>query len=199
MSDFTLKTDPAVFQDVLDGKKTFEIRFNDRGYQVGDLIVLKETKFTGQQMREGSPLIYTGREMQKQISYILSGYGLQDGWVILGITDFDNQQAKIEKLENELSTTKQVLGNVIDMEVAKVDNLKAQLNSMEQCYIEIKQEHNELIAFNTGIDRKQKVAEKTAEKYKFKVSMIADLLRDCLDQDMTLKAIKTVIDRVGES
>ena len=199
MSDFTLKTDPAVFQDVLDGKKTFEIRFNDRGYQVGDLIVLKETKFTGQQMREGSPLIYTGREMQKQISYILSGYGLQDGWVILGITDFDNQQAKIEKLENELSTTKQVLGNVIDIEVAKVDNLKAQLNSMEQCYIGIKQEHNELIAFNTGIDRKQKVAEKTAEKYKFKVSMIADLLRDCSDQDMTLKAIKTVIDRVGES
>lgn len=199
MSDFTLKTDPAVFQDVLDGKKTFEIRFNDRGYQVGDLIVLKETKFTGQQMREGSPLIYTGREMQKQISYILSGYGLQDGWVILGITDFDNQQAKIEKLENELSTTKQVLGNVIDIEVAKVDNLKAQLNSMEQCYIGIKQEHNELIAFNTGIDRKQKVAEKTAEKYKFKVSMIADLLRDCVDQDMTLKAIKTVIDRVGES
>ena len=140
MSEFTLKTDPAVFQDVLDGKKTFEIRFNDRGYQVGDLIVLKETKFTGQQMREGSPLIYTGREMQKQISYILSGYGLQDGWVILGITDFDNQQAKIEKLENELSTTKQVLGNVINMEVAKVDNLKAQLNNMEACYIEKKKQ-----------------------------------------------------------
>lgn len=140
MSEFTLKTDPAVFQDVLDGKKTFEIRFNDRGYQVGDLIVLKETKFTGQQMREGSPLIYTGREMQKQISYILSGYGLQDGWVILGITDFDNQQAKIEKLENELSTTKQVLGNVIDMEVAKVDNLKTQLNNMEACYIEKKKQ-----------------------------------------------------------
>ena len=81
-----LKTDPEVFQAVVEGRKTFEIRFNDRGYQVGDLIVLKETKFTGQQMREGSPLIYTGREMQKQISYILSGYGLQDGWVILGIT-----------------------------------------------------------------------------------------------------------------
>ena len=81
----------------------------------------------------------------------------------------------------------------------QVADLKAQLTNMEQCYIEIKQEHNELIAFNTGIDRKQKVAEKTAEKYKFKVSMIADLLRDCSDQDMTLKAIKTVIDRVGES
>ena len=56
---------------------------------------------------------------------------------------WNHQQAKIEKLENELSTTKQVLGNVIDMEVAKVDNLKAQLNNMEQCYIQLKQINNE--------------------------------------------------------
>ena len=81
---------------------------------------------------------------------------------------------------------------------AEIDQLKAQLNNMEQCYIQLKQEHNELIAFNTEIDRKQKSAEKTAEKYKFKVSMIGDLLRDSTDQDMTLKAIQTVIDRVGE-
>ena len=53
---------------------------------------------------------------------------------------WNHQQAKIEKLENELSTTKQVLGNVIDMEVAKVDNLKAQINNMEACYIEKKKQ-----------------------------------------------------------
>ena len=52
----------------------------------------------------------------------------------------DEQQVKIEKLEIELSTTKQVLGNVIDMEVAKVDDLKAQLNNMEACYIEKKKQ-----------------------------------------------------------
>ena len=80
----------------------------------------------------------------------------------------------------------------------QIAELKTQLNNMEQCYIQLKQEHNELIAFNTEIDRKQKSAEKTAEKYKFKVSMIGDLLRDSTDQDMTLKAIQTVIDRVGE-
>ena len=73
-----------------------------------------------------------------------------------------------------------------------------QLNNMEQCYIQLKQEHNELIAFNTVQDRKQKAAEKVAEKYKRKVSMIADLLRDSTDKDMTLKAIQTVIERVGE-
>ena len=81
---------------------------------------------------------------------------------------------------------------------AEIDQLEAQLNNMEQCYIQLKQEHNELIAFNTEIDRKQKSAEKTTEKYKFKVSMIGDLLRDSTDQEMTLKAIRTVVDRVGE-
>ena len=81
---------------------------------------------------------------------------------------------------------------------AEIDQLKTQLNNMEQCYIQLKQEHNELIAFNTEIDRKQKSAEKTTEKYKFKVSMIGNLLRDSTDQDMTLKAIRTVVDRVGE-
>lgn len=62
----------------------------------------------------------------------------------------DEQQAKIEKLEIELSTTKQVLGNVIDMEVAKVDNLKAQLNNMEACYIEKKKQVEECAALAAG-------------------------------------------------
>ena len=108
---------------------------------------------------------------------------------------WDFQQAEIDHLE---TMNQRYIGKMQEQQ-DQVADLKAQLTNMEQCYIGIKQEHNELIAFNTEIDRKQKVAEKTAEKYKFKVSMIADLLRDCSDQDMTLKAIKTVIDRVGES
>ena len=108
---------------------------------------------------------------------------------------WDFQQAEIDHLE---TMNQRYIGKMQEQQ-DQVADIKAQLTNMEQCYIGIKQEHNELIAFNTEIDRKQKVAEKTAEKYKFKVSMIADLLRDCVDQDMTLKAIKTVIDRVGES
>lgn len=115
---------------------------------------------------------------------------------------WDFQQAEIDQLKVQLSLQRD-RNKALEVELTNSrnygDSLHSQLTNMEQCYIEIKQEHNELIAFNTGIDRKQKVAEKTAEKYKFKVSMIADLLRDCSDQDMTLKAIKTVIDRVGES
>lgn len=80
----------------------------------------------------------------------------------------------------------------------EIADLKVKLSDMEQCYIQIKQEHNELIAVNTAIERKQKSAENTAKKYKLKVSMIADLLRDTTEKDMTLEAIKTVIDQVGE-
>ena len=35
-------------------------------------------------MKQGMPL-YSGNELRKTISYVLSGYGLQEGWVILGI------------------------------------------------------------------------------------------------------------------
>ena len=69
---------------------------------------------------------------------------------------------------------------------------------LEMNLAELQREHAELIAFNTKLERKQKSAEKNAKKYMRKVSMIGDILRDSTDQDMTLKAIKTVIDRVGE-
>ena len=81
-----LKTDSEVFQAVVDGRKTFEIRFNDRDFKVGDELVLLETIHTGEQMKHGKPLLYSGNELHKTVSYVLSGYGLQDGWVILGIT-----------------------------------------------------------------------------------------------------------------
>ena len=81
-----LKTDSEVFQAVAEGRKTFEIRFNDRDFKVGDELVLLETIHTGEQMNYGEPLLYSGNELRKTVSYVLSGYGLQDGWVILGIT-----------------------------------------------------------------------------------------------------------------
>lgn len=78
-----LKTDPEVFQAVLSGAKTFEIRLNDRGYAVGDVLGLRETKHTGAEMRAGAPLVYTGRECQRFVSHVLTGYGLADGWCCL--------------------------------------------------------------------------------------------------------------------
>lgn len=82
-----LKTDPEVFEASLIGLKKYEIRFNDRDFQVGDMITLSETKHTGEEMKAGKDLIFTARTLCKTVSHILSGpiYGLADGWVILSL------------------------------------------------------------------------------------------------------------------
>ena len=80
-----LKTDPAVFIASQEGDKSFEIRLNDRGYQIGDHLLLRETKHSGEEMKAGKPLAYTGREYLVRVKYILSGYGLKEDWVIMSV------------------------------------------------------------------------------------------------------------------
>ncbi|WP_195966793.1 ASCH/PUA domain-containing protein [Clostridium sp. 1001283B150210_160208_E6] len=72
-----LKILPLYFTQVKNGEKTFELRKNDRPYQVGDTLVLRE--FDGKN--------YGSRIMTKTITYILYGgnYGLDKDYCILGI------------------------------------------------------------------------------------------------------------------
>ena len=71
-----LKIMPEFFQAVTDGRKTFELRKDDRGFAVGDRLVLSEWN--------GSD--FTGREFRCVIDYILKDYdGLCPGYAILGI------------------------------------------------------------------------------------------------------------------
>ena len=82
-----LKTDSFGFQAVFAGDKTHELRCNDRDYHVMDWLILKETKWSGDEMAGGRPLVYTGRAIVAIISHILYGplYGLAEGWVILSL------------------------------------------------------------------------------------------------------------------
>lgn len=75
-----LKTWKPFFQDVLSGIKTFELRKNDRNYQVGDFLQLMEVD-------PDNDLAPTGRNTTVEIIYMLSGerWGLQPGYVVLGI------------------------------------------------------------------------------------------------------------------
>ena len=80
MKTHEVKILPNYYEDVLSGKKTFELRKDDRDYKVGDLIVLKEY--------DSSENVYTGREKMYGIGYILRNcpeYGLQEGYCILGL------------------------------------------------------------------------------------------------------------------
>ncbi|MEN6637705.1 MAG: DUF3850 domain-containing protein [Smithella sp.] len=82
-----LKTDMGHFQAVLDDNKTCEIRFNDRNFKLWDILVLRETQATGEQMKRGMPLIYTGREIRAWVTHIIRGpeCGIAAGWVVMSI------------------------------------------------------------------------------------------------------------------
>jgi hypothetical protein len=82
-----LKTDPEVFDAVQRREKTFEIRKDDRGYKVGDGLLLKRTQYTGAEMAQGQPLVYTGEKEARMVTHILRGpcYGLAEGWCIMSI------------------------------------------------------------------------------------------------------------------
>lgn len=69
---------PEYFKDVKSGKKQFELRQDDRGYNVGDDLHMEEWT------PEGG---YTGEDIVKEITYVLRNcpeYGLKDGYCIVG-------------------------------------------------------------------------------------------------------------------
>ncbi|ELT8920266.1 DUF3850 domain-containing protein [Enterococcus faecalis] len=69
-----LKILPEYFEAVVSGDKRFEIRKNDRKYEVGDILELNEYE-------DGK---YTGNFHVAEITYI-TDYAQQDGYVVLGI------------------------------------------------------------------------------------------------------------------
>ena len=73
-----LKILPQYFEAVKYGAKTFELRKNDRGFQVGDFLKLKECTSKN----------FTGRELLVEVTYVLTDtptFGLKNGFAVLGI------------------------------------------------------------------------------------------------------------------
>ncbi len=73
-----LKTWPQYYNAVCDGSKNFEVRKDDRDYQVGDGLLL----------REWDPLseTYTGAKTNVIVTYTLRDpQFVKDGYVIMGV------------------------------------------------------------------------------------------------------------------
>jgi len=74
-----LKALNPYFSDILDGMKTFEIRKNDRNFQIGDQLLLQEYD------------LYTNKYLERNclcnVIYIVFGgqFGIEKGFVVMGI------------------------------------------------------------------------------------------------------------------
>jgi hypothetical protein len=80
-----LKTDPHPFNEVWEGNKTCEIRYDDRGYRIGDRLVLKETVKPFREAEPDGETKYTGRSVIADVTHVQKGYGLLAGWCVLSI------------------------------------------------------------------------------------------------------------------
>lgn len=77
MKTHELKIWPIHYEPVASGKKKAELRINDRGYEAGDMLL----------MREWEPAIssYTGRSIAARVTHVLQGNPLPETVAMLSI------------------------------------------------------------------------------------------------------------------
>ena len=76
-----LKIQEPYADAIADGRKRFEVRINDRGYQAGDTVSFAVID------NHGLPVTHDISGIQYLITYVYSGTGLADGFVVFGIED----------------------------------------------------------------------------------------------------------------
>lgn len=73
-----LKIWPEYFEAVRIGLKNFEIRKNDRGFQIGDTLLLREYNANTEE--------FSGKSIERVITYIVEGPPfMAEGWAVLGM------------------------------------------------------------------------------------------------------------------
>ena len=73
---------------VLSGRKTFELRKNDRGFQTGDLIRFVPVRFDASDVSERFPEHPIQKKLY-EITYILNGWGMTTDCVALAIREVE--------------------------------------------------------------------------------------------------------------
>ena len=74
--EHTVKIETKYLNRIFDNEKLFEVRLNDRDYQVGDILHFEE-------VREDD--MCKDCSQRREIIYIHSGLGMKDGYVVLGL------------------------------------------------------------------------------------------------------------------
>lgn len=82
-----LKTWPEPFQAILDGKKRHEVRVDDRGYMVGDVLVLREWDPSSVSCTVSVPRGFTSRIIRAEVTYVTQAgtWGLPTNLCVISI------------------------------------------------------------------------------------------------------------------
>lgn len=81
MAKHTLKTWSAIFQTMKLGIKNFDVRKDDRNFQVGDILELQEY--------DPNTRTFTGDTIERFVTYKLDGnqFGIEDGYCVLSLSN----------------------------------------------------------------------------------------------------------------
>jgi len=99
-----LKIDSEYYAEVMAGNKDFEVRINDRGFSIGDWVILHET-FNGKE---------TGKKATpREIVFIFNGgkFGLHEDFVIFQTKPVGSTTKPNEVPEIDLSIAKAIVKN----------------------------------------------------------------------------------------
>lgn len=110
-----LKIEYQYFDAITEGKKTFEIRKNDRNYKVGDYLALNELDDTREE--------YTGRSLLVKVIYIVDDerYCKKD-YVVMGIVPCNILDNRTKELMYNIAHNRvggKGSGNVVSCSVCK--------------------------------------------------------------------------------
>lgn len=94
-----LKIWPEYFEAVRIGLKNFEIRKNDRGFQIGETLRLREYNPNTEE--------FSGKSIERVITYIVEGPPfMAEGWAVLGMIAKDQLANQLLYLEPANATHK---------------------------------------------------------------------------------------------
>lgn len=106
-----LKTRPEPFEAVADGLKPWELRRNDRGFSVGDRLVLRKWDPAASE--------YCGSKLTRLVTWILEGpaFGLPEGYVIMSLAPPNAQalEARVKVLEDTIDGLESELQSAVEV------------------------------------------------------------------------------------
>lgn len=82
-----LKILSSFVRPIMNGSKTFEIRENDRGFQKGDRVQFKVV--SDDWTCKNSSIVRAFERKVFEITYVLNGWGLKNGFVVFGISEVE--------------------------------------------------------------------------------------------------------------